>query len=112
MILLWYRNISQRRKLLYSKLIFKEKNKNNYQIGKYGHLRLLYLKDHKKVEYSIVLLVDVLRKHIVNTDMQAKERLELFINKMLDKNLLIKIQKILTTLKLTELMNNYKCFAK
>lgn len=35
----------------------KENYKNDYRIGKYGHLRLQYLKEHKKAEYTIMLLV-------------------------------------------------------
>ena len=37
--------------------------KNDYHIGKYGHLRLQYLKEHKKAEYTIMLLDGTLRKH-------------------------------------------------
>ena len=51
----------------------------NYHIGKYGHLRLEYLKEYKKAEYSIMLLDGTLRKHIVDTDIQAKERFEILI---------------------------------
>lgn len=40
--------------------------KNDYQIGKYGHLRLQYLKEHKKAEYTIMLMEGTLRKHIVD----------------------------------------------
>ena len=57
----------------------------NYQIGKYGHLRLQYLKKHKKAEYTIMLIDGTLRKHIVDTDIQAKERLEILINILLKK---------------------------
>ena len=40
----------------------KDKYEKDYQIGKYGHLRLEYLKNHKKAEYTIMF---TLRKHIV-----------------------------------------------
>ena len=33
-----------------------ENYKNEYQIGEYGHLRLEFLKNHKKAEYIIMLL--------------------------------------------------------
>ena len=86
----------------------KENYKNDYQIGKYGQLRLQYLKEHKKAEYTIMLLEGTLRKHIVDTDIQAKERLETLIKQMLDKNPIDENSKDTDTLKLAGLMNNYK----
>ena len=80
----------------------------NYHIGKYGHLRLQYLKEYKKAEYSIMLLDGTLRKHIVDTDIQAKERLEILMKQMLDKNPIDENLKDTDPLKWTGLMNNYK----
>ena len=89
-----------------------ENYKNDYQIGKYGHLRLQYLKEHKKAEYSIMLLDGTLRKHIVDTDIQAKERLEVLMKQMLDKNPIDENLKNINPLKWTGLMNNYKYSAE
>ena len=85
-----------------------ENYKNDYHIGKYGHLRLQYLKEHKKAEYTIMLMEGTLRKHIVNTDIQAKERLEILMNHMLEKNPIYENLKDIDPLKWTGLMNNYK----
>ncbi len=52
----------------------KEDCENDYIIGKYGHLRLEYLKNYKKAEYTIMFMNKTLRKHIVETDKQAKRR--------------------------------------
>ena len=82
--------------------------KNDYQIVKYGHLRLQYLKNHKKAEYSIMLLDGTLRKHIVDTDIQAKERFEILMKQMLEKNPINEELKNTDTLKWVGLMNNYK----
>lgn len=90
----------------------KENYKNDYQIGKYGNLRLQYLKEHKKAEYSIMLLDGTLRKHIVDTDIQAKERLEILMKEMLDKNPIDENLKDTDPLKWTGLMNNYKYSAE
>ena len=49
-----------------------------------------------------------LRKHIVDTDMQAKERLEIHMNQMLNKNPIDENLKDIDPLKWTGLMNNYK----
>ena len=39
----------------------KEDYKNDYIIGKYGHLRLEYLKQHKKAEYIIMFMNKTLK---------------------------------------------------
>ena len=89
-------------------LYLEEDYKKDYQIGKYGHLRLQYLKEHKKAEYSIMLLDGTLRKHIVDTDIQAKERFEILMKEMLDKNPIDENLKNTDPLRWTGLMNNYK----
>ena len=89
-------------------LYLEEDYKKNYQIGKYGHLRLEYLKKHKKADYTIMLLDGSLRKHIVDTDIQAKERLEILMRQMLEKNPIDENLKDTNPLKWTGLMNNYK----
>lgn len=86
----------------------KDEYKKDYQIGKYGHLRLEYLKNYKKAEYTIMLLEDTLRKHIVDTDIQARERLEILMKQMLEKNPIDENLKDTDPLKWTGLMNNYK----
>ena len=80
----------------------------NYHIGKYGHLRLEYLKKYKKADYTIMLLEGTLRKHIIDTDKQAKERLELLMKQMLEKNPIDENLKDTDTLKWIGFMNNYK----
>ena len=88
--------------------LYLEDYKKDYQIGKYGHLRLQYLKEHQKAEYSIMLLDGTLRKHIVDTDIQAKERLEILMKQMLEKNPIDENLKDTNPLKWIGLMNNYK----
>ena len=63
----------------------KEDYEKDYIIGKYGHLRLEYLKNHKRSEYTIMFMNMTLRKHIVETDKQAKERLDILMKQMLEK---------------------------
>ena len=89
-------------------LYLEENYKKDYQIGKYGYLRLEYLKKHKKADYNIMLLDGSLRKHIVDTDIQAKVKLETLMKQMLDKNPIDENLKDIDPLKWTGLMNNYK----
>lgn len=90
----------------------KENYKNDYKIGKYGHLRLQYMKEHKKAEYTIMFMEGTLRKHIVETDKQAKSRVELLMNEMLKKNPIDEELKDTNPLKWTGLMNTYKYCAE
>ncbi len=80
----------------------------NYHIGKYGHLRLEYLKKHKKADYTIMFMDGTLRKHIIDTDKQAQKRLEILIKQMLEKNPIDENLKDTDPLKWVGLMNNYK----
>ena len=86
----------------------KENYEEDYIIGKYGHLRLKYLKNHKKAEYIIMFMNCTLRKHIVETDKQAKRKFEILMNQMLEKNPIDENLKDTNPLKWTGLMNNYK----
>ena len=86
----------------------KNEYKKNYHIGKYGHLRLEYLKKHKKAYYTIMFMDGTLRKHIVDTDKQAKEKLEMLMKHMLEKNPIDESLKDTDPLKWIGLMNNYK----
>ena len=86
----------------------KEYYEKDYIIGKYGHLRLEYLKNHKKAEYTIMFMNKTLRKHIVETDKQAKREFEILMNQMLEKNPIDENLKDTNPLKWTGLMNNYK----
>lgn len=67
-----------------------------------------YLKQHKKAEYIIMFMNKTLRKHIVETDKQAKERFEIFMKQMLEKNSIDENLKNTDPLKWIGLMNNYK----
>lgn len=49
-----------------------------------------------------------LRKHIVEIDKQAKQRFEMLMKQMLEKNPIDENLKNTNTLKWTGLMNNYK----
>jgi hypothetical protein len=90
----------------------KEDYENDYIIGKYGHLRLEYLKNHKKAEYIIMFMNKTLRKHIVETDKQAKEKFEILMKQMLEKSPIDESLKNNNPLEWTGLMNNYKHIAE
>ena len=55
-----------------------------------------------------MLLDGTLRKHVIDIDIQAKERLEILMKQMLTKNPIDEKLKDTDPLKWTGFMNNYK----
>ena len=51
-------------------------------VGKYGLLREAYLKTHKKVVYTNLLTSGKLHEHLVETDREANERLEMLMKQL------------------------------
>lgn len=48
----------------------KEDYEKNYIIGKYGHLRLKYLKNHKKAEYIIMFMIEKQTPNLFRSDVR------------------------------------------
>ena len=51
-------------------------------LNKYGRMRLNYLKEHKKAEYSIMLLDGTLNAHLKEIQETTQNRVEQIINKL------------------------------
>ena len=49
---------------------------NNKPIGKYGRMRMSYLKEYRKELYSVMLLNGTLPDHLVEIDEVAKRQIE------------------------------------
>lgn len=56
--------------------------KEEASFGRYGRLRLKYLKEHRKVLYINLLTSGELTRHLNETDRQAREMLELPVKQM------------------------------
>ena len=54
----------------------------HYHIGKYGHLRKTFLKEHHPAIYSDMLLSETLYKHLANIEETCQERLDRMIPQM------------------------------
>ena len=52
----------------------------NYQIGKYGRMKLKYLKNHKKSEYSIMLIDGRLNQCLHEIDVGCDNRVKKIIS--------------------------------
>ena len=52
----------------------------NYQIGKYGRMRRNYLKEHRKVLYTNLMVEGTLFKHLAEIDQSCNERMEAIVS--------------------------------
>ena len=80
----------------------------DYCIGKYGRLRLKYLKENKKAEYTIMLMEGTLRNHIVETDIEANEKIKRIIKQLKEQSDLTEEMKDSDPLYWIGMMNNFK----
>ena len=87
-------------------------NMKNFEIGKYGKLRLKYLKEHKKAEYTILLMDNKLQKHLMEIDKIANERFDLLMKQFAQKENITEELKAKDQLKWVGLMNNIKLSAE
>ena len=83
-------------------------NMKNFKLGKYGKLRLRYLKEHKNAEYIILLMDNKLQKHLLEVDKIANERFELLMKQYAEKENITEELKAKDQLKWVGLMNNIK----
>lgn len=83
-------------------------NVKDFRIGKYGRLRLKYLKENKKAEYIILSINDELKKHLMEVDKLAKERVEFLIKQQAKRQNVNEKLKENDQLKWVGMMNNIK----
>ena len=89
--------------------LYIENNKNNnYIIGKYGRLRLNYLKEYKRVLYTELLLTGKLSKHLSLIDEDAKKRVEDIVTKLARAEGVNEDLKQTNQMKWVQAMNNIK----
>lgn len=81
----------------------------NINIGKYGLLRLNYLKRHNKSLYTTLLMQDKLTNYLVSVDKECNNKFDLLMKQY--KNSDIKLSeknKQMNQMEWIKLMNNYK----
>ena len=57
-------------------------NDGEYEIGKYGRLRLDYLKEHRKILYTNYVTEGTLLKHLSEIDQACNARMEIIVPAM------------------------------
>ena len=78
------------------------------QLNKYGHLRLEYLKKHKKAEYTILFMDNKLIDHLEEVQETASKRVEEIIQALKEKSNLTEEMKNTDQLYWVGMMNNFK----
>lgn len=56
------------------------------QLGKYGFLRRDYLKNHRNSLYQVMLLQDSIGEHLLEVDKAAREREEMILKQLEEKD--------------------------
>ena len=77
-------------------------------IGKYGRMRARYLRENKKVEYSIMLINNELTSHLLNIDDICRERIDILVKQMAEKENVNEELKANNQIKWGQMMNNIK----
>lgn len=88
-------------------------NDNYTQLGKYGYLRLNYIKENKKGLYTTLLMRNELTKHLLSVSNDCEERLKILMdNYIKNDERLSEKSKDINQLEWVKLMNNYKNMAE
>ena len=83
-------------------------NLDNYQIGKYGYLRLDYLKKYKSGYYTELMIEGTLPEHIVAIDKEASVQVKNIVKSLAKANNVDEILKQSNQFEWIRLMNNFK----
>lgn len=83
-------------------------NTKNVTLGKYARMRLNYLKNHKKAEYTILFMNDELTNHLLDIDKQASDFFDAQMKLMAEKEGITEELKAINQLEWVGKMNNLK----
>ena len=80
----------------------------NYHIGKYGRLRLNYIKNYKRGLYTELTINGTLSKHLADIENTANERISLIVKKLAESENVNEDLKSNNQLAWVQAMNNIK----
>ena len=83
-------------------------NTKSFKLGKYGKMRLHYLKTQKKAEYTILLMEDKLSKHLQDIDNTATNRYKLLMRQFAEQENITEELKATNQLEWVSKMNSIK----
>ena len=88
--------------------LYIEPEETNYEIRKYGRLKLKYLIEFKKAEYTILFMEKKLNNYLHQIDEECEERLEILIEQMKEKEHVTEELKVLNQMEWIRCMNSIK----
>ena len=77
-------------------------------LNKYGRLRLKFLKENKKAEYTIMFMNGTLNKHLKEIQETAQERVDIIVEQLKNKNNITEDMKNTNQLYWVGMMNPFK----
>ena len=83
-----------------------------YEIGKYGHLHLDFIKKHRRGTYTTLLTEGSLNEHLHRIDEQVHEQLDLHIAQMAERMGVTEKLKASDPMRWVQMMNNIKASAE
>ena len=92
--------------------MFEISEQTNYEIGKYGHLHLDFIKKHRRGMYTTLLTEGRLNEHLHIIDEQAHEQMDLHIAQMVEQMGVTENLKDSNPMRWVQLMNNIKSSAE
>ena len=81
-------------------------------LNKYGRLRLKFLKENKKAEYTIMFMNGTLNKHLKEIQETATERIDIIVEQLKEKNNITEDMKNTNQLYWVGMMNSFKNIAE
>ena len=88
--------------------IVMQKPRRTGNVGKYGRMRARYLRENKKVEYSIMLIENELTSHLLDIDDICREKVDLLVKQFAEKENVNEDLKTQNQLEWVSRMNNIK----
>lgn len=81
-------------------------------LNKYGRMRLKFLKENKKAEYTIMFMNGTLNKHLKEIQETAEKRINIIMEQLKQQNNLTEEMKNTNQLYWVSMMNNLKSTAE
>ena len=97
---------TERNGIMYPDLALPEQT--NYPIGKYGRIRLNYLKKHRRGTYTTLLTSCTLNQHLYETEQETKRQIDLTLSRLVKDRGITEELKATDLLRWVQEMNNAK----
>ena len=84
----------------------------DHPIGKYGRMRLDYLKKHRKGTYTTLVTTCKLNEHLYETEQEAKRQINITLSRLVKERGITEELKAAAPLRWAQEMNNAKLCAE